>query len=186
MNRFISLWGCPSTLLSDNGLQFCSQLTTGVYKLLGIHKLTTSAYHPSGSGGVERVNHSMAQMLAMVCNEPHNDWDVHLPHVEYAYNNSVSAATGLAPNEVYIGRLPRLPLAIFNRPYGGVHQSPKTATTRLRARAGTARSHSRSCKRKKLYPFGRASSPPQIRGRRLGMGIQHRRHHTARTAQMRR
>ena len=66
VNRFIPLWGCPSTLLSDNGLQFCAQLATAVYKLLGIHKLTTSAYHPSGNGGVERVNHTVAQMLAMV------------------------------------------------------------------------------------------------------------------------
>ena len=68
VNRFIPLWGCPSTLLSDNGLQFCAQLTTAVYKLMGMHKLTTSAYHPSGNGGVERVNPTMAQMLAMVCN----------------------------------------------------------------------------------------------------------------------
>ena len=124
VNRFIPLWRCPSTLLSDNGLQFCAQLATAVYKLLGIHKLTTSAYHPSKNGGIERVNHIMAQMLAMVCNEHQNDWDVHLPHVENAYNKSVSAATGLTPNEVNIGRLPRLPLAIFDRPYGGVHQSP--------------------------------------------------------------
>ena len=109
VDRFIPLWGCPSTLLSDNGPQFCARLATAVYKLLGIHKLTTSTYHPSGNGGVERVNHTMAQMLAMVCNEHQNDWDYHLPHVEYAYNNSVSAATGLAPNEVHIGRLPRLP-----------------------------------------------------------------------------
>ena len=62
-------------------------------------------------------------MLAMVCNEHQNDWDVHLPHVEYAYNNSVSAATGLAPNEVHMGRLPRLPLTIFDRSYGGTHQN---------------------------------------------------------------
>ena len=123
VNRFIPLWGCPSTLLSDNGPQFCARLATAVYKLLGIHKLTTSAYHPSGNGGVERVNHTMAQMLAMVCNEHQNDWDVHLPHVEYAYNNSVSAATGLAPNEVHIGRLPRLPLTVFDRSYGGTHQN---------------------------------------------------------------
>ena len=82
VNRFIPLWGCPSTLLSDNGLQFCAQLTTAVYKLMGMHKLTTSAYHPSGNGGVERVNPTMAQMLAMVCNEHQNDWDAHLPHVE--------------------------------------------------------------------------------------------------------
>ena len=104
VNRFIPLWGCPSTLLSDKGLQFCAQLTTAVYKPMGIHELTTSAYHPSENGGVERVNHTMAQILAMVCNEHQNDWDAHIPHVEYAYNNSVSAATGLAPNEVHIGR----------------------------------------------------------------------------------
>ena len=37
------------------------------------------------------------------------------PHVEFAYNNSVIAATGLTPNEVRMGRLPRLPLMIFER-----------------------------------------------------------------------
>ena len=74
VNRFIPLWGCPSTLLSDSDLQLCAQLATAVYKLLGVHKLTTSTYHPSGNGGVERVNHTMTQMLAMVCNEHENDW----------------------------------------------------------------------------------------------------------------
>ena len=45
------------------------------------------------------------------------------PHVEFAYNNSVSAATGLSPNEVHIGRLPRLPLTIFERTGVFGHQS---------------------------------------------------------------
>ena len=103
-------------------LLFCVQLATAVYKLLGVHKLTTSAYRPNGNGGVERVNHTMAQMLDMVCNEHQNDWDVHLPHVEYAYNNSVSAATGIAPNEVHVGRLTRFPLAVFDRSHGGTLQ----------------------------------------------------------------
>ena len=61
VNRFIRLCGYPSTLLSDNGPQFCARLATAVYKLLEIHKLTTSAYHRSGNGGVKRVNHTMAQ-----------------------------------------------------------------------------------------------------------------------------
>ena len=61
-------------------------------------------------------------MLAMVCNEHQNDWDAHLPHVEYAYNNSVNAATGLAPNEVHIRRLPRPPLAVFDRSHGRARQ----------------------------------------------------------------
>ena len=49
VNRFIPLWGCPPTLLSDNGLQFCAHLATAVYKLMGIHKLTTSVYYPSAA-----------------------------------------------------------------------------------------------------------------------------------------
>ena len=71
VNHFIPLWGCPSTLLSDNGPPFCARLATAVYKLLGIHKLTTSAYHRSGNGGVKRVSHTLAQMLAIVLNEHH-------------------------------------------------------------------------------------------------------------------
>ena len=63
------LWGCPASLLSDNGLQFCSKLSLAVYKLLGIRKIATRAYHPTGNGGVERAHHTMAQMLAMVVNE---------------------------------------------------------------------------------------------------------------------
>ena len=44
-------------------------LSLAVYKLLGMRKISTSAYHPNGSGSVGRVNHTMAQMLAMVVNE---------------------------------------------------------------------------------------------------------------------
>ena len=62
-------------------------------------------------------------MLAMVVNERQDGWDLHLPHVEFAYNNSVSAATGLAPNKVHMGRLPRLPLTVFDRTGVVGHQS---------------------------------------------------------------
>ena len=95
--------GVRAPILSDNGLQFCSKLSQAVYQLLGVRKLATSSYHPNDNGGVERVNHTMTQMLAMVVNERQDDWHLRLPHVEFAYNNSVSAAKGLAPNEVHMG-----------------------------------------------------------------------------------
>ena len=47
-----------------------------------MRKIATSTYHPNANGGVERVNYTMAQMLAMVVNERQDDWDVHLPHVD--------------------------------------------------------------------------------------------------------
>ena len=61
VNKYIPLWGCPASLLSDNGLQFCSKLSLSVHKFLAMRKIATSAYHPNGNGGVERVNHTMAQ-----------------------------------------------------------------------------------------------------------------------------
>ena len=57
----------------------------------------------------------MAQALAMADNEVQNNGDDQLPHVEFGYNNSISAATGLAPNEIHMGRLPPLPRTIFVR-----------------------------------------------------------------------
>lgn len=55
INRSIPLWRCSFTLLSNNGPQVFAQLATAVCKLLGIHRLTTSA---------EGVNYTMEQMLA--------------------------------------------------------------------------------------------------------------------------
>ena len=88
-----------------------------------MHKLAISFYNPNCNGGVERVIHTMAQMLAIIVNERQNDWDLHLPYVEFAYNYSVSAATRLARNEVHMGRLPRLPLTVFDRIGVVGHQS---------------------------------------------------------------
>ena len=109
MNHSIPLSGCSVTLLSDNGLQFCLKNARAVYERLAINKIPTSAYHSSNNGGVERVNHTMALMLAMSGNEQQTDWDIQLLHVESSYNNSVSAATGLAPNEVTWAASPDCP-----------------------------------------------------------------------------
>ena len=38
VNQYIPLWGCPRTILSNNGLQFCSKLSRAVYHRLGVRK----------------------------------------------------------------------------------------------------------------------------------------------------
>ena len=59
----------------------------------------------------------------MVVNERQDGWDLQLPLIEFAHNNSVSAVTGLAPNEVHMGRLSRLPLTVFERTGVAGHES---------------------------------------------------------------
>ena len=45
INRYIPLWGCLRSILSDNGLQFFSKLSRIVCQLLGVRKIATSSYH---------------------------------------------------------------------------------------------------------------------------------------------
>ena len=122
-------WGCMTTLLSDNGYHFCSKLcsklSVAIYKLMGKRQGNTSSYHPQTNGSTERVNHTMAQIvLPVAVNEQKTDWDIHLPlHIEFAYNNFVSCqATGVAPDDAHMGRVPRLPLSVFDPACVSGHQ----------------------------------------------------------------
>lgn len=88
----------------------------------GMPEVATSASHADGNGGVEYVNHVVAQMLAIIVNDRQDDWDDHVPHAEFAYNNSISAASALPPNDVHMDRLSHLPLTVFEHPYDRGHQ----------------------------------------------------------------
>lgn len=45
-----------------------------------------------------------------------NDWNIILPHIKFVYHNSFSQTTGLARNEIRIGRPPRFPLSLLDHP----------------------------------------------------------------------
>lgn len=49
----------------------------------------------------------------MVENEHRNGWDEQSPHIEIALKTSANAATGLAPNDVRLGRLPRSAITVI-------------------------------------------------------------------------
>ena len=88
-----------------------------------MHIFATSPDHPNDNEAVERVNHTTAQMLYIAVDERQDFVDLQFPHVEFACNNLVSAATSWAPNEVHMGRLLRLSLTVFERSGVAGHQS---------------------------------------------------------------
>lgn len=72
----------------------------------------------------------MVQMLAMAV-ERRDDWDVHLPHVKFAYNKAVSAVTGLPPNQVHMSLQRRFPKMIPDNvcTLGATRAFPATASS---------------------------------------------------------
>ena len=115
MEQYIPLWGCPHTVLSDNGSEFVARLSLAIYKSMRICKIATTTFHPKSNGGIERVNPSLAQMLSLVISEQHDHWNEWLPNVVQSYNSFLSAATGLAPNEIHLGCMHRLPMTIIEK-----------------------------------------------------------------------
>ena len=57
----------------------------------------TSGYHPKGDGQTERTNKTLKQYLHVYCNYQQDNWSELLPLTEFAYNNALSATTGVSP-----------------------------------------------------------------------------------------
>ena len=107
---YIPRWWCPHNFLSNRGTEFISQVSRAVYETLEAVNKFPSSYHPQTNVMVDRLNHTLCQMLSYLIADNQRNWDDMLMHAVAAYDNNVSRGTGLAPNEVHIGRYPRLPM----------------------------------------------------------------------------
>ena len=56
----------------------------------------TSSYHPEGDGQTKRTNQTLEQYLWIFCNYQQDNWYTLLPLAEFAYNNTLSATTGIS------------------------------------------------------------------------------------------
>ena len=109
MEEVITRHGVPSELLSDHGAAFLSKLMEDVYKLMGITKTNTTAYHPQMDGLVERFHRTLTDMLAKSVEKNGKDWDKHLLYVLFAYRSGLQQSTGESPFYLLYGWDPCLP-----------------------------------------------------------------------------
>ena len=91
-------WGCPEILHSDQGNEFEAEVFKGVCRAMGITKTRTTPFNPSSNGMVERTNRTIKSLLRAMANESYmTTWDVKLPLVMIAINNTIHRTTGYAP-----------------------------------------------------------------------------------------
>ena len=62
-DRWICRFGCPLHVVTDQGKEFCAQLTNELFRLLGIQHSTTTAYHPQCNRQAEVANKTIAKYL---------------------------------------------------------------------------------------------------------------------------
>ncbi|GJP33003.1 hypothetical protein CLOM_g17581 [Closterium sp. NIES-68] len=105
----ISQHGIPTTLISNRDPKFTSKFWRELMSLLGTKLSMSSTYHPQTDGQTKRLNQIVEQLLRAACKDEISKWDLHLPVLEFAYNNATHAATGQKPFFLCYGRHPLTP-----------------------------------------------------------------------------
>ncbi|GFX20019.1 retrovirus-related Pol polyprotein from transposon 17.6 [Trichonephila clavipes] len=102
-DNYISRFGAPIKLISDNGPQFISNIFEKLSERLGIRHVKTVVYRPQANR-TERVNCDLVQMIANYVNEQHDTWDQFLREFAYAIRTAVNETTGETSAELFLGR----------------------------------------------------------------------------------
>ncbi|GJR49774.1 putative reverse transcriptase domain-containing protein [Tanacetum coccineum] len=94
LNEIVARHGMPISIISD-----CDSRLD-----------MSTSYHPQTDGQSERTIQTLEDMLRACVLDVGGSWDVHLPLVEFSYNNSYHSSVRCAPFEALYGRKCRSPI----------------------------------------------------------------------------
>ncbi|BES94023.1 Reverse transcriptase (RNA-dependent DNA polymerase) [Nesidiocoris tenuis] len=106
LHNWISRFGVPLRLSSDQGRQFESRLFKELCSLLGTHHLRTTPYHPQSNGLIERWHRTLKATLKCF---PSNKWTSVLPLTLLGLRSALKEDIGASPAEMVYGQTLRLP-----------------------------------------------------------------------------
>ena len=92
-DQWISRFGCPHSLHSDQGQNSESKIFEQLIQLLEMDKTRTTSFHPQSNAVIERMNKRLQKMLAKCINEEQSNWSHQLPYVMTAYRSPVIGCT---------------------------------------------------------------------------------------------
>ncbi|GJX32030.1 putative reverse transcriptase domain-containing protein [Tanacetum coccineum] len=103
LNEIVVRHGVPISIISDRDSHFTSRFWQSMQEALGTRLNMSTAYHPQTDGQSERTIQTLEDMLRAYVLDFEGSWDVHLPLVEFSYNNSYHSSVRCA--EVREGQL---------------------------------------------------------------------------------
>ena len=121
--------GVLEEILTDQGSQFMSQLLAELYRLLHIHSIQTSPYHPQTDGLVERFNQTLKGMFWKSVDDEGKNWDKLIPYLLFAYREVPQASTGFSPFKLLYGKNVRGPLDVLRETWEASQQSEESVVS---------------------------------------------------------
>jgi len=102
IREFVSRFGVPEDISTDQGRQFEAKLTQEVFKLLGCRRIRTTPYHPQANGMIERLHRTLKASLRAVGDS--EDWYFHLPLVLLGLRATYKEDLKCSPAELLYGQ----------------------------------------------------------------------------------
>ena len=106
---FIAVFGAPTKLLSNRGVNFTSALVEELSAAFSIQKCRTTAYHAQCNGQVEHFHQMLFCMIGKLAHNKKAQWEQHLPELLQAYNSTQSVVTSYSPHYLNIWEVPLPP-----------------------------------------------------------------------------
>lgn len=128
--EFITIFGIPESILSDNGTDFTSNLIKEVNNIFKIRHVFTSLYHPQSNGSLERSHHTLKEYLRDYLNSNQTNWDEYIQFAMFTYNSHYHRATNFTPHELLFGHKLHIPNSLtrateFRYTYDDYHTNLK-------------------------------------------------------------
>ncbi|BHF59637.1 hypothetical protein SprV_0100259800 [Sparganum proliferum] len=130
LSRWVAIFGAPSTITTDRGAQFESNLFQSLLFSLGCARIRTTAYRPAANGMVERFHRQLKASLR-AADDPEN-WTDHLPLVLFGTRSVLKPDLDCSVAELVFGATVRLPGEMISPIPRGAVEDPTNLLHRLR------------------------------------------------------
>lgn len=128
VSHYISRYGCPQSVTTDNGAQFLSGMWSSFLNSIGAQHIRTTPYHPQANGMVERLHRTLKASLK--CAGPSSEWHQNLGLVLLGLRTSFKEDLKCSPSQLLYGSTVRLPGEFFV-PLPQLQNNPSTFLTAL-------------------------------------------------------
>ncbi|GJV16808.1 reverse transcriptase domain-containing protein [Tanacetum coccineum] len=158
LNEIVARHGVPISIISNRDSRFTSRFWQSMQEALGTRLDMSTAYHPQTDGHSKRTIQTLEDMLSACVLDFRGSWDVHLPLVEFSYNNSYHSSVRCAPFEALYGRKCRS-LIMWAEVGEGQLIGPKLVQetiekiSHIKDRLKAARDHQKSYADKRMKPL---------------------------------
>ncbi|XP_045479182.1 uncharacterized protein LOC123684075 [Harmonia axyridis] len=138
--KFCTQFGFPDRILTDQGVEFSSNIFKEINRLMSIKHKQSTPYHPQTQGSLERTHLTLKDYFKCYINKDTDNWDEFLNFATFTYNSSIHKSTQKTPYELVFGQRARIPSQINKpKPLANYSELATDITNKLKILRETAR-----------------------------------------------